>query len=123
MTAVGLLLPKNAIVGFTGGIAKEKLIHLLVVSANSRDSVERIRQSPSGESASRNFADGVCKIRSHEYADALRDGEARGLALHKRGTLIIILILANRMIRATSLAETANFYSLTNSWLGTSSSS
>ena len=57
MTAVGLLLPKNPIVGFTGGIAKEKLIHLLVVSANSRDSVERIRQTPSDESASRKFAD------------------------------------------------------------------
>jgi hypothetical protein len=30
------------------------------VSANSRDSVERIRQTPSDESASRKFADVVC---------------------------------------------------------------
>jgi hypothetical protein len=60
---------------------------LLVVSADSRDSVERIRQTPSDESASRNFADGVCKIRSHErsvHTDALGNGEAQGLALHRR---------------------------------------
>jgi hypothetical protein len=37
---------------------------LLAVSADSLDSVERIRQTPSGESASRNFAVGVCKIRA-----------------------------------------------------------
>ena len=51
MTAVGLLLPKNPVVRFTGGIAKEKVKPLLVVSADSHDSVERIRQIPSGESA------------------------------------------------------------------------
>jgi hypothetical protein len=59
---------------FTGGIAKEKVKPLLVASKDSRDSVERIRQTPSDESASRNFADGVCKIRSHErsvHTDAL----------------------------------------------------
>lgn len=59
MTAVGLLLPKNPIVGFTGGIAKEKVKPLLIVSADSRDSVERIRQAPSDESVSRSFADVV----------------------------------------------------------------
>jgi hypothetical protein len=49
MTAVWFLLPKNPIVGFAGGIAKEKKL-LLLVSADSRDSVERIRQTPSDES-------------------------------------------------------------------------
>jgi hypothetical protein len=71
-------------------IAKERLKPLLVVSADSRDSVERIRQTPYDDSASRNFVDRVCKIRSHERfvrTDALGDGEARGLALHKKGYL------------------------------------
>ena len=91
MTAVGLLLPKNPIVGFTGGHCEREVKPLLVVSADSRDSVERIRQTPSDESASRDFADCVCKIRSHErsvHTDALGDGEAR----HRRSISIIILI-------------------------------
>jgi hypothetical protein len=54
---LGLPLPKHPIVGFTEVVAKERVKLLLVVSANSLDSVERIRQTPSGESASRDFAD------------------------------------------------------------------
>jgi hypothetical protein len=50
---VGLLSPKDPIVGFTWVIAKEKGKPVSVVSADSRDSVERIRQTPSDKSASR----------------------------------------------------------------------
>ena len=70
----------------------------MVVSADSRDSVERIRQTPSDESTSRNFADDVCKIRSHErsvHTDALGHGEARCLAGHRRSFSIIILIVVD----------------------------
>jgi hypothetical protein len=60
MTGVGFTTAKSPIVGFAGVIAKEKVKPLLVVSADSRDSVERIRQTPSDESASCSFAVVVC---------------------------------------------------------------
>ena len=64
MTAVGFTTARESDYRVHGGIAKEKVKPLLAVSADSRDSVERIRQTPSGESASRDIADGVCEIRS-----------------------------------------------------------
>ena len=66
MTAVGFTTAQESNCRVHGGIAKEKVKPLLVVSADSRDSVERIRQTPSDESATRNFADGICKIRSQK---------------------------------------------------------
>jgi hypothetical protein len=60
MTAVGFTTAhKHPIVGFTEVVAKEKVKLLLVVSANSLDSVERIRQTPSDESVSRSLAEVV----------------------------------------------------------------
>jgi hypothetical protein len=66
MTAVGFTTARESDYRVHVGVAKEKVKPLLAVSADSRDSVERIRRTPSDESASRNFADGVRKIRSHE---------------------------------------------------------
>jgi hypothetical protein len=63
ITAVGFTAAhKHPIVGFTGVVAKENVKLLLVVSTNSLDSVERIRQTPSDESARGNFADVVCSM-------------------------------------------------------------
>ena len=56
---MGLLPPRNPIGGFTWGVAKEKVKLLLVVSANSLDSVERSRQTPSDEAVSLIFAEVV----------------------------------------------------------------
>lgn len=59
MTAVGFTTARESDYRVRGGSAKEKAKPLLVVSAESRDSVERIRQTPSDESASRSFAEAV----------------------------------------------------------------
>jgi len=76
MTGVGFDTAQESDFGSTGVIAKEKVKLVLVVSADSRDSVERIRQTLSDESASRNFADvvglmigvvnGVCRYLSSD---------------------------------------------------------
>lgn len=59
MTAVGFTTAQTSDCRVHGVVAKEKVKLLLVVSANSRDSVERIRQTPSDESVSRSFAEAV----------------------------------------------------------------
>ena len=59
MTAVGFTTAQESDCRVFRSIAKENAKFLLVVSADSRDSVERIRQTPSDESASRDFADVV----------------------------------------------------------------
>lgn len=59
MTAVGFTTAQESDCWVHGGIAKAKVKPLLAVSADSRDSVERIRQTPSGGSARRSFADEV----------------------------------------------------------------
>ena len=59
MTAVGFPSAQESDCRVSRGVAKEKLKPLLVVSANSLDAVERIRQTPSDESVSRSFAEVV----------------------------------------------------------------
>lgn len=59
MTAVGFTTAQESDCRVNRVVAKKKLKPLFVASADSRDRVERIRQTPSDESVSRNFAEVV----------------------------------------------------------------
>lgn len=59
MTAVGFTTAQTSDCRVHGGRCEREVKLLLVVSANSLDSVERIRQTPSDESVSRSLGDVV----------------------------------------------------------------
>jgi hypothetical protein len=77
MTSAGLLTAQKSDCLDHGGTVKEKIQPLLGVSADSRDSVERIRQTPSDESTCRNFADIFSLITGRQRRALRRIGDTR----------------------------------------------